>query len=137
MTNNKSDWVSASDAGRASYCPHYLQLNQSGARVSDEARRARARGEKSHEILNDRAEDTRCFIATHLYGPYDERTVMLRKYRDKVLKKTMFGRMFIILYYQLSPALVRISMKSPVVSKSMSVLVNSITKFIQARDSHD
>jgi hypothetical protein len=47
-----------------------------------------------------------CYIATAVYGSYDAPEVMtLRKFRDNVLKKSVFGRMFIRFYYRLSPPL--------------------------------
>lgn len=45
-----------------------------------------------------------CYIATAVYGSYDAPEVMvLRKYRDEVLSKSVFGRLFIKTYYLLSP----------------------------------
>ncbi len=47
-----------------------------------------------------------CYIATAVYGGYDKAEVLLlRKYRDNVLKKSPAGRMIIKLYYALSPQL--------------------------------
>lgn len=47
-----------------------------------------------------------CYIATAVYGGYDKPEVMvLRKYRDEVLKRTVFGRAFIKTYYFISPGL--------------------------------
>ncbi len=47
-----------------------------------------------------------CYIATAVYGSYDAPEVLiLRKFRDNVLKKSRGGRMFIKIYYTLSPGL--------------------------------
>lgn len=49
-----------------------------------------------------------CYIATAVYGSYDCPQVWtLRRYRDYYLAKTSWGRMFIKVYYTLSPELVR------------------------------
>lgn len=49
-----------------------------------------------------------CYVATCVYGSYDCPQVWtLRRYRDRVLKKSVFGRCFIKLYYAVSPLLVR------------------------------
>ncbi|MEX2409807.1 MAG: CFI-box-CTERM domain-containing protein [Candidatus Paceibacterota bacterium] len=49
-----------------------------------------------------------CYIATMAYGSYDHPQVMeLRKFRDSILSKTIFGRSFIRFYYQYSPSLVQ------------------------------
>ena len=45
-----------------------------------------------------------CYIATAVYGSYDCREVwILRRYRDTVLRSTAPGRLFIRIYYALSP----------------------------------
>lgn len=50
-----------------------------------------------------------CYIATMAYGDYGHPQVMvLRQYRDNVLKKSLVGRLFISFYYKVSPTLVRV-----------------------------
>ncbi len=50
-----------------------------------------------------------CYVATAVYGSYDCSEVwILRRYRDLVLAKTLFGRMFIKVYYAVSPTIVRL-----------------------------
>ena len=73
--SKKSDWVSASDVGRAEFCPKYLELKYSGAAVSETEEKARARGDAAHEQFNNeiKSTDSRCFIASHLYGINDPR----------------------------------------------------------------
>lgn len=45
-----------------------------------------------------------CYIATAIYGSYDAPEVItLRQFHDETLKKPFFGRMFIKVYYTLSP----------------------------------
>lgn len=49
-----------------------------------------------------------CYIATAVYGSYDCPQVWtLRRYRDGVLANNLFGRIFIKIYYSISPALVK------------------------------
>ncbi|MBR4655869.1 MAG: hypothetical protein IKO68_04670 [Oscillospiraceae bacterium] len=48
-----------------------------------------------------------CYIATCVYGSYDAPEVLtLRHFRDTVLRQNPFGRLFIRVYYALSPGLV-------------------------------
>ncbi len=55
-----------------------------------------------------------CYIATAVYGSYDCPEVWtLRRYRDKKLAKTLFGRAFIRIYYAISPTLVKYFGKKP------------------------
>ena len=45
-----------------------------------------------------------CYIATAVYGSYDAPQVLvLRRYRDETLTKSIVGRLFIKIYYFLSP----------------------------------
>lgn len=49
-----------------------------------------------------------CYIATCVYGSYDCPQVwILRRFRDQVLGETWYGRMFIRIYYFISPTLVK------------------------------
>lgn len=49
-------------------------------------------------------EESRCFIATAAYGnPLEKHLVLLREFRDKVLKKYQWGKKFIHFYYSYSP----------------------------------
>ena len=49
-----------------------------------------------------------CYVATAIYGSYDCPEVWtLRRYRDYTLAKSCLGRLFIFLYYSISPTLVR------------------------------
>jgi len=47
---------------------------------------------------------SRCYIATAVYGSYDApEVIVLRRFRDEVLSKSLFGRAFIRTYYAISP----------------------------------
>ena len=50
-----------------------------------------------------------CYVATSVYGSYDCPEVWtLRRFRDDVLAQTWYGRLFIRLYYAVSPTAVRL-----------------------------
>ena len=50
-----------------------------------------------------------CYVATAVYGSYDCPEVWtLRRFRDEVLAETWYGRLFIRLYYAVSPTAVRL-----------------------------
>ncbi len=54
-----------------------------------------------------------CFIATAVLGDYQHPYVLLlRKYRDEILQRNIFGRAFISSYYKLSPSIARLISKS-------------------------
>ena len=49
-----------------------------------------------------------CYVATSVYGSYDCPQVWtLRRYRDYTLAKTWYGRLFIYIYYAISPTIVK------------------------------
>ena len=50
-----------------------------------------------------------CYVATCVYGSYDCPEVWtLRRFRDATLKKSWFGRLFIRIYYMVSPHIVKL-----------------------------
>ena len=50
-----------------------------------------------------------CYVATCVYGSYDCPQVWtLRRYRDNVLAKSWYGRLFIKIYYSISPTIVKL-----------------------------
>lgn len=50
-----------------------------------------------------------CYVATCVYGSYDCPQVWtLRRFRDGVLENTWYGRLFIKLYYTISPVMVKL-----------------------------
>jgi len=44
-----------------------------------------------------------CFCASLAWGPEAPETNLLRKFRDRILRKTAFGRWFIRVYYHAAP----------------------------------
>ena len=49
-----------------------------------------------------------CYVATAVYGSYDCPEVWtLRRFRDYTLDKTWYGRLFIKVYYAISPIFVK------------------------------
>ena len=58
---------------------------------------------------NTTSSSSGCYIATCVYGSYDCPQVwVLRRYRDYCLDKTWYGRLFIKIYYAISPLMVKI-----------------------------
>jgi hypothetical protein len=138
MKNDRKDnraWVSASKAGRAQFCPHYLELERNRADVSKRAAAARIKGDRKHDALNRKAEDKRCYVASHLYGIDDSRTNLLRAFRDNRLKDSIPGQLFIGVYYRLSPMLVVLAKRSKLVEKVLSSIVDKIVRHLQEKKS--
>lgn len=136
--SKKSDWVSASDVGRAKFCPKYLELKYGGAAVSEAAEKARARGDAAHEQFNTeiKSTDSRCFIASHLYGINDPRTEMLRQFRDRVLMPNILGRFLVNVYYQASPWAVKLCRRNSTVDSVAGKIVGWIVNQLDGENRH-
>ena len=62
---------------------------------------------------NGHAKTGGCFIATACYGDYESPEVKeFRKFRDTILLKSYFGRLFISSYYFISPPFANLISKS-------------------------
>ncbi|GEM_PF-3580408 len=58
---------------------------------------------------NEKKSSDGCYVATCVYGSYDCPEVWtLRRFRDYTLKENLFGRIFIKLYYSISPTAVKL-----------------------------
>ena len=59
--------------------------------------------------IKKRRKKKACYVATCVYGSYDCPQVwVLRRYRDFYLRKSVFGRLFISVYYAISPQIVKL-----------------------------
>lgn len=66
-----------------------------------------------------------CYIATAVYGSYYCSEVMaLRRYRDDYLAKHLFGRMFIKVYYALSPSMAKRIKKDSFLGKKIRLYLD-------------
>ncbi len=75
-----------------------------------------------------------CYVATAVYGSYDCPQVWtLRRFRDRFLKKSLFGRLFIRLYYAVSPALVRRFGGKEKIRRWCRKGLDRLVQFLQAR----
>lgn len=66
-----------------------------------------------------------CYIATMAYGSYNHPQVMiLRWYRDSILKRKLWGRLFIRIYYHISPKLVVVLKGHNVINKVIRIILD-------------
>lgn len=124
MTMGKSPrLISASDVGKAAYCPHSLSLQKKHAYSSNDRQRA---GTKAHAQMNDHllnTQDSRCYIATHALGANDPDTQALRDWRDRFLMPHWGGRSFVNLYYWLSPYLIQHLSANSLATRALAFLL--------------
>jgi len=73
-----------------------------------------------------------CYIATMAYGDYEHPQVLeLRKFRDNILSKSIFGRGFIKTYYKYSPKLVERLKDKSIINKVIKSMLNIIIRIIK------
>lgn len=66
-----------------------------------------------------------CYIATMTYGSYNHpQVIILRWYRDNILKRKLWGRLFIRVYYQISPKLVVVLKGHNVINKLIRIILD-------------
>lgn len=75
-----------------------------------------------------------CYVATCVYGSYDCPEVwVLRRYRDNMLESNFLGRVFIKVYYALSPTLVKMLGKQNWFVCACKSILNKIVTKLQAK----
>lgn len=73
-----------------------------------------------------------CYVATAVYGSYDCPQVWtLRRFRDYYLSRTYCGRLFIKIYYAVSPALVKCFGESTIFKSSCKKILDLFVKKLQ------
>ena len=66
-----------------------------------------------------------CYVATAVYGSYDAPEVLcLRRFRDETLAHSIFGRMFISLYYHFSPPFAEWLKDAPRINKFVRIILD-------------
>jgi len=72
-----------------------------------------------------------CFIATEIYGKESYEVNLLRIWRDEFLQKNKSGRIFMQIYYVLSPKIVKIMRKFYFFKKVIIIIVNQFVIIIK------
>lgn len=73
-----------------------------------------------------------CYVATCVYGSYDCPEVwLLRRYRDNILDNKLLGRIFIKVYYALSPTIVKLFGKQNWFVCACKSMLNKFIKKLQ------
>lgn len=108
-------------------------------RGRSETREVRAKREdgisrhKRFEAEGRRTQDRRCFIATAVYGPDAFETDFLRGWRDSVLLPTRSGRIFVRIYYLVSPRLVPMLERHTRLASAVRTVLDRLMRLLEAR----
>ena len=77
-------------------------------------------------------EKSGCFIATAVYQDYDApEVIVLRKFRDKKLNRCLLGRVFIKVYYFISPMIANLLSNHKIISKFIKYVLDKTVKNIK------
>ena len=86
------------------------------------------------EIDNFDKPDSKCFVATATYQDImHPNVVLLRDYRDRFLRKSFFGRLFIALYYKVGPYLAYFPENSKCIRKMSKNIIDNIVLKIKSK----
>ncbi|NRB82116.1 MAG: hypothetical protein HRU38_26270 [Saccharospirillaceae bacterium] len=131
MKNNK--YVNASDCGKVAYCPQSYALSKKHKVTDKYILKRQKQGNQGHAELTNSAnamsKDSWCFVATYAFGENHSITRDLRVFRNEQLKPYFMGRVFISIYYFLSPRLIRLCGHSVRFKYLSILLVGSIHKY--------
>lgn len=79
-----------------------------------------------------------CYIATAVYGSYDCPQVWtLRRFRDGILGSTWYGNLFIRIYYEISPILVKLFKNEKWFKNLWRAVLDKLVKKLNARGVQD
>lgn len=109
--------VSATELAKMGKCERQVYLDYHRGEDTSLTAEFIKRGNREHEQFNRRlsGKDKRCFIATAVFGMDAIETNILRQFRDVHLMPHKYGRIFISLYYTVSPHIVTVIEKYSVV----------------------
>lgn len=77
--------------------------------------------------------DTRCFVATALWGEVDPRTQALREWRDSWLLKRPWGSAATRVYYRVSPLLVVAAARAPWLNAFLDAVLSAVVGRVAKR----
>ena len=92
---------------------------------------------KAYELESKalQAPSSPCFVASAVYGNDAPETNFLRAWRDRVLTPSLAGRIFVRIYYCLSPPLANLVRKNRTLTHLTRVLLDSLLKMLNMPNS--
>lgn len=74
-----------------------------------------------------------CYIATSIYGDYDHpKVIILRRFRDNTLKCSFIGNILVVIYYRISPTIVKIFGSQSYFAKPIKYLLDKFTDYLDS-----
>lgn len=129
--------VSITKVVAAVYCEQKVVFDREFGDVRPQHVKAKAQeGIRQHARFEfegrvKKATDSRCFIASHVYGIHADETNELRGWRDRRLMSSLFGRGLVRTYYFMSPLLLRVAGRSPFCTRLAKAILDRIVDKIR------
>lgn len=89
--------------------------------------------ERTERAVQSTPKPSPCFIATAVYGQSHPNTMMLRTWRDQVLRQSARGRWLIAVYYRISPPIARFLGRHPRSARAARSVLNLVLVFLGSR----
>lgn len=80
------------------------------------------------------ATNSNCFIATAVYGPDAFETNTLREFRDKNLLPSFGGRIFVAIYYKISPGIAEALKRNQLAASLSKLILDGIVRVISKKN---
>lgn len=130
-------YVSVTELAQLGICEQQLLLDKDhGKQRSKTLKNLASDGERIHaqyERALSQATDSRCFIASEIFGPHAPETNCLRKFRDDFLAPHWWGRMLCSLYYITSPGVVGLVRRLPALRSALHVVLMVFVNLLRAK----
>lgn len=76
---------------------------------------------------------SKCYIATAVYGSYDApQVIVLRRFRDEVLSKSLFGKAIILTYYKMSPPVAKRLEKAGRMNRMVRRILDKVVRMLDS-----
>ena len=125
------------DLVRIERCETQVQLDRKfGEKVDVYTQKRRTEGIRFH-AQKEAGSDTRCYVATALFGLNSPEVKILRLFRDRFLMASNMGQKFCALYYRFSPWCLRAgpACLAPPLRLLLKVFCQILKKRFKAEDS--
>lgn len=112
--------------------------NYSTNPMGDYSKRLAKKRKKNSVFGSKKRKKSGCYVATCVYGSYDCPEVwVLRRFRDNKLEQSILGRLFISIYYSISPLFVKHFGETRVFKKVCKTILNSLVSKLHSEGYED
>lgn len=131
--NPHTETISAGELAEMGLCEKKIHLRQllGPRQVCPQRKVARLEGVVAHAAMHaasTKESKRQCFIATSIYGVDAPETDCLRSFRDTHLNPHWWGKCLVTLYYRVSPMIVRVIKRNPLVRRYVTTSLDHLIR---------